>query len=57
MDNLVRITKNITFSDLKSGRKSPIDVWIKMRRYEALKSLNLTDKSIINPQLTDSSTN
>lgn len=26
-ENLVRITKNITFSDLKSGRKSPIDVY------------------------------
>lgn len=26
-DNLIRITKNITFSDLKSGRKSPIDVY------------------------------
>jgi hypothetical protein len=27
MDNLIRITKNITFSDLKAGRKSPIDVY------------------------------
>lgn len=27
MDNLIRITKNITFGDLKSGRKSPIDVY------------------------------
>ena len=27
MDNLVRITKNITIGDLKSGRKSPIDVY------------------------------
>lgn len=27
MDNLIRITKNITFEDLKSGRKSPIDVY------------------------------
>jgi hypothetical protein len=27
MDNLVRITKNITFGDLKSGRKSAIDVY------------------------------
>ena len=27
MDNLIRITKTITFADLKSGRKSPIDVY------------------------------
>jgi hypothetical protein len=27
MDNLVRITKDITFGDLKSGRKLPIDVY------------------------------
>lgn len=27
MDNLIRITKNITFEDLKLGRKSPIDVY------------------------------
>jgi hypothetical protein len=27
MDNLIRITKNITFGDLKSGRKSAIDVY------------------------------
>ena len=27
MDNLIRITKNITFGDLKSGRKSHIDVY------------------------------
>lgn len=27
MDNLIRITKNITFGDLRSGRKSPIDVY------------------------------
>lgn len=26
-ENLVRITKNITFGDLRSGRKSPIDVY------------------------------
>lgn len=27
MDHLVRITKNITFYDLKTGRKSPVDVY------------------------------
>ncbi|NOT74423.1 MAG: hypothetical protein HOP08_05800 [Cyclobacteriaceae bacterium] len=27
MDNLIRITKNITFSDLRSGQKTPIDVY------------------------------
>ena len=27
MDTLIRITKNITFGDLKSGRKLPIDVY------------------------------
>jgi hypothetical protein len=27
MDSLIRITKNITFGDLRSGRKSPIDVY------------------------------
>lgn len=27
MDNLIRITKNITFADLKEGRKTPIDVY------------------------------
>ncbi|PZF72574.1 hypothetical protein [Taibaiella soli] len=27
MDNLIRITKSITFGDLRSGRKSPIDVY------------------------------
>lgn len=27
MDRLIRITKNITFEDLKTGRKSPIDVY------------------------------
>lgn len=27
MDNLIRITRNITFEDLKLGRKSPIDVY------------------------------
>lgn len=27
MDNLIKITKNITFGDLKAGRKSPIDVY------------------------------
>jgi len=27
MDNLIRITKTITFGNLESGRKSPIDVY------------------------------
>jgi len=27
MDSLIRITKNITFDDLKKGRKSPVDVY------------------------------
>lgn len=27
MDKLIRISKNITFDDLKTGRKSPIDVY------------------------------
>lgn len=27
MDNLIRITKSITFEDLKLGRKSPVDVY------------------------------
>lgn len=27
MDKLIRITRNITFDDLKTGRKSPIDVY------------------------------
>jgi len=27
MDSLIRITKSITFEDLRSGRKSPIDVY------------------------------
>ncbi|WP_306568068.1 hypothetical protein [Flavobacterium lindanitolerans] len=27
MDKLIRITKNITFNDLRTGRKSPIDVY------------------------------
>ncbi|HET6244821.1 MAG: hypothetical protein H0V01_10700 [Bacteroidetes bacterium] len=27
MDSLIRITKNITFEDLRTGRKSPIDVY------------------------------
>lgn len=27
MDQLIRITKNITFADLKSGKKTPLDVY------------------------------
>lgn len=51
MDNLIRVTRNITFEDLRSGRKSVIDVYeeqINVWLFKPIKQLALDKKSFEN---------
>lgn len=48
MDNLIRITKNITFGDLRQGRKNSIDVYEEQIKSWIIKPLKVLAKDKIN---------